>query len=54
MRVNDLDFGQGSITDHDGKGNKHRVVPLPKALEPNLHTYLASAHGAQSPFDFNL
>jgi len=43
LRVKDLDFGQGTITVHDGKGNKHRVVPLPKALEPTLHTYLASA-----------
>jgi len=44
LRVKDLDFGQGTITVHDGKGSKHRVVPLPRALEPALHTYLASAH----------
>jgi integrase len=25
LRVKDLDFGQGTITVHDGKGAKHRV-----------------------------
>jgi integrase len=33
LRVKDLDFDQGTITIHDGKGGKHRVVPLPVALE---------------------
>ncbi|TAE78167.1 MAG: hypothetical protein EAZ84_02380, partial [Verrucomicrobia bacterium] len=36
LRVKDLDFGQGTITVHDGKGGKHRVVPLPRSLEPRL------------------
>ena len=44
LRVKDLDFGQGTIIIHDGKGGKHRVVPLPKALETHLRTYLAAAH----------
>ena len=44
LRVKDLDFGQGTITVHDGKGNKHRVVPLPRTLEPTLHIHLASTH----------
>ena len=44
LRVKDLDFGQGTISVHYGKGGKHRVVPLPRALEPALRTYLASAH----------
>ena len=44
LRAKDFDFDQGTITVHDGKGNKHRVVPLPRALEPTLHTYLASAN----------
>ena len=43
LRVKDLDFGQGTIAVHDGKGSKHRVVPLPRVLEPALQTYLASA-----------
>jgi site-specific recombinase XerD len=34
---------QGTITIHDGKCNKHRVVPLPRALEPALLSYLATA-----------
>jgi integron integrase len=41
LRVKDLDFDQGAITIHDGKGGKHRVVPLPVALEPNLKLHLA-------------
>ena len=43
LRVKDLDFGQGTITVHDGKNGKHRVVPLPRALEPALRNYLDSA-----------
>jgi len=43
LRVKDLDFDQGTITVHDGKGGKHRVVPLPMALEDLLKTFLAAA-----------
>jgi len=43
LRVKDLDFGQGTITVHDGKNGKHRVVPLPKALEGRLQQHLANA-----------
>ena len=43
LRVKDLDFDQGTITVHDGKGGKHRVVPLPIALEDRLNGYLAAA-----------
>ena len=43
LRVKDLDFDQGTITVHDGKGGKHRVVPLPMALEDHLKGYLAGA-----------
>lgn len=41
LRIKDLDFGQGTITVHDGKGGKHRVVPLPRALEPRLRAHLS-------------
>lgn len=41
LRVKDLDFGQGTITIHDGKGGKHRVVTLPMALEQRLKEHLA-------------
>ncbi len=41
LRVKDLDFGQGTIAIHDGKGGKHRVVTLPNALEPRLTRHLA-------------
>jgi len=36
LRIKDLNFGQGTITVHDGKGQKHRVVPLPKTMEQLL------------------
>ncbi|MEX1113610.1 MAG: tyrosine-type recombinase/integrase [Akkermansiaceae bacterium] len=42
LRVKDLDFGQGTITIHDGKGGKHRIVTLPKALEDRLNRHLSS------------
>ena len=42
LRVKDLDFGQGTITIHDGKGGKHRVVPLPRSLEARLRAHLSS------------
>ncbi|RYD35489.1 MAG: integron integrase [Verrucomicrobiaceae bacterium] len=41
LRVQDLDFGQGTITIHDGKGGKHRVVTLPAALEQRLNQHLS-------------
>ena len=41
LRVKDIDFGQGTIAIHDGKGGKHRMVPLPRALEHPLQDYLA-------------
>ncbi len=40
LRVKDIDFGQGTIAVHDGKGGKHRMVPLPKALEQRLQEHL--------------
>ncbi len=43
LRVKDFDFGQGTITVHDGKGGKHRVVTLPKAIEQRLQQHLAKA-----------
>lgn len=43
LRVKDLDFGQGTIHIHDGKGGKHRVVPLPRALEARLEAHLRQA-----------
>ena len=43
LRVKDFDFGQGTITIHDGKCGKHRVVTLPKAIEQRLQQHLAKA-----------
>jgi len=36
LRVKDIDFGQGTIIVNDGKGAKHRVVPLPRARKNRL------------------
>jgi integrase len=49
LRIKDLDFGQGTIAIHDGKGGKHRVVPLPRALERRLTEHLAKV--ARKPED---
>jgi integron integrase len=40
LRVKDLNFDQGIITVHDGKGGKDRTVPLPKVLVADLHAQL--------------
>ncbi len=45
LRVKDLDFGQGTITIHNGKGGRHRVVTLPKALEQRLVLHLEHLRG---------
>jgi integron integrase len=45
LRVKDLDFGQGTITIHDGKGGRHRVVTLPAALEERLKKHLTTQRG---------
>lgn len=40
LRVKDLDFGQGTITIREGKGDKERVVPLPMSLTQRLKDQL--------------
>lgn len=40
LRVQDIDFGAGSITVRNGKGGKDRVVMLPRALAPELRRVL--------------
>jgi integron integrase len=40
LRVQCLNFDQGVLTIHDGKGRKDRTVPLPKALRPDLTAQL--------------
>ncbi len=40
LRVKDPGFDRGVITVHDGKGGKHRLVPLPQALEGRLRRHL--------------
>jgi integron integrase len=40
LRIKDLDFGQGTLTIHDAKGGKHRIVPLPRNLEDRLTRHL--------------
>lgn len=41
LRVKDLDFGQGALYVRSGKGDKDRVVMLPKVLVPGLCQQLA-------------
>ncbi len=43
LRAKDFDFDHGTIAIHDGKGGKHRVVPLPQTLEERLKDHLAKA-----------
>lgn len=40
LRVKDVDFAYGSITVRDGKGNKDRVVPLPRRYAGALKAHL--------------
>ena len=42
LRVKDINNVQGTITIHDGKGGRHQVVSLTKALEGRLREHLAS------------
>ncbi len=41
LRMKDIDFGAGSITVREGKGNKDRVVMLPRGLAPQLRALYA-------------
>ena len=36
LRVQDINFDQGILTVHDGKGKKDRTVPLPETILPEL------------------
>lgn len=44
LRIKDIDFDQSSITIHDGKGQKDRVVPLPNSLVPSIKEQMKKAH----------
>lgn len=37
LRVKDIDFQHGTLTVRGGKGDKDRIVPLPRRLEKALH-----------------
>jgi integron integrase len=41
LRVGDLDFEEGLVIVHDGKGQKDRSVPMPKKLQDELRRQLA-------------
>jgi len=41
LRVNNIDFGRGQIMIRNGKGDKDRVVPLPKSLIAPLRFLIA-------------
>jgi integron integrase len=40
LRVKDMDFGNGSIHVHNGKGNKDRIVMLPESVRESLVVHL--------------
>lgn len=41
LRIQDVDFGYRQILIRNGKGNKDRVVPLPRRLEATLLEHIA-------------
>ena len=43
LRVKDIEFGQGFIAIRDAKGNKDRIVPLPKRLAKPMRKQLSIA-----------
>ena len=40
LRVQNLNFDNGILTVHDGKGKKDRTLPLPETIIPQLKTHL--------------
>ncbi|MHB8111765.1 MAG: integron integrase, partial [Syntrophorhabdaceae bacterium] len=42
LRVQCLNFDEGVLTVHDGKGQKDRTVPLPRTILPELRVHLES------------
>ena len=42
LRVQDINFDNGILTVHDGKGKKDRMVPLPETILPALKAHLES------------
>jgi site-specific recombinase XerD len=40
LRVKDVDFARGQIVVREGKGDKDRVVPLPRRLEAALRAQI--------------
>ena len=42
LRVQSMNFDNGVLTVHDGKGQKDRTVPLPEAILPELRAQLES------------
>jgi integron integrase len=41
LRIKDVDMGGGKVEVRSGKGDKDRVIPLPKSLRPALVEHLA-------------
>ena len=44
LRVHCLNLEDGILTVHNGKGKKHRTVPLPESLHGELHEQLDAVH----------
>ncbi len=45
LRVKDLDFDRGQVVVREGKGEKDRVVPLPKRIEGSLRSQVGRVEG---------
>lgn len=48
LRVKDVDFERHQILVRDGKGEKDRVVPLPRRLEAKLHAQVAATRAVHT------
>lgn len=42
LRVKDLDLERGILYVYNGKGDKHRIVPIPRSLEARVRAHLAA------------
>jgi len=41
LRIKDIDFESTTVTIHSGKGDKDRIVMLPKNIKPDLKEHIS-------------
>jgi integrase len=54
LRTKDLDFGSGTVTIRDGKGQKDRVTMLPGVLQQPLRDHLRQVHSRSAWYIYNM